>query len=162
MRTLSTTSRASRKWASNGWIHAVGYGILLSLLGYPVSAGERLNLDTFSVYPPQPKIDLDLDDGSTCSVTDRVPPTLVFYGRQLNSLDQSNSVQNGSKSDIGGGVALMIPLGGSDFTQKCTTLLKLQEGRAKIALANQLLEAGQISDADMKKIIAKMRGVLGL
>ena len=57
---------------------------------------------------------------------------------------------------------MMIPLGGSDFTQKCTTLLKLQEGRAKIALANQLLEAGQISESDMKKIILKMRGVLGL
>jgi len=127
-----------------------------------VSAGERLQLDTFSVYPPQPKIELDLDDGSTCSVTDRSPATLVFYGRQLNSLDQSNSSTPGSQRDLGGGVALMIPIGGTGFKQTCTGLLKLQEGRVKMSLANQMLEAGQISDDDMKKVINSLRSTLGL
>jgi len=124
---------------------------VLTVLGDTVIASERLELETFSVYPPQPRIELDLDDGSTCSVRDRSPATLVFYGRQLNSLDYSSDTDNGTQSDIGGGVVLMIPLGGAGFKKTCTGLLKLQEGRAKMALANQLLEAGQISEADMKK-----------
>ena len=114
------------------------------------------------MYPPQPKIELDLDDGSTCSVTDRSPATLVFYGRQLNSLALSNTKENGTQSDLGGGVALMIPLGGTGFKKTCSGLLKLQEGRAKMALANQLLEAGQISESEMKKVVSGLRGVLGI
>jgi hypothetical protein len=123
---------------------------------------DRLELDTFSVYPPQPKVELDLDDGSTCSVTDRAPPTLIVYGRQLNSLDRPNSSALGVKSDLGGGVALMIPLGGTGVKQTCNGLLKLQEARARIALANQMLEAGQINEADMQKIVKTVRQMLGL
>ena len=160
-RVPATRGAHGSRW-SRWWIHALGYGILLALLGDAVSAGERLELETFSVYPPQPKIELDLDDGSTCSVTDRSPATLVFYGRQLNSLALSNSSDTGSQSDLGGGVALMIPLGGTGFKKTCTGLLKLQEGRAKMALANQLLEAGQISEAEMKKVVSGLRGVLGI
>jgi hypothetical protein len=135
---------------------------VLSFLGDPLVAGERLELDNFSAYPPQPKIELDLDDGSTCAVTDRAPPTLVFYGRQLNSIDQPKGSDLGMKSDLGGGVALVIPIGGTGFKQKCSGLLKLQKGRAKMALANQMLEAGQPTEADMKKLIEKMRVVLGI
>jgi len=135
---------------------------MFSLLGDPVVAGERLELDNFSAYPPQPKIELDLDDGSTCAVTDRAPPTLVLYGRQLNSIDQPRGAALGMKNDLGGGVALVIPLGGTGFTKKCSGLLQLQEGRAKMALANQMLEAGQITEADMKKLVDRMRAVLGI
>jgi hypothetical protein len=41
-------------------------------------------------------------------------------------------------------------------------LLRLQEGRAKLALANQLLEAGQITEAEMKKVVNGLRAVLGI
>jgi hypothetical protein len=159
---LSANSRANGSRRTRWWIHVVGYGILFTILGQSVSAGERLQLDTFSVYPPQPKIELDLDDGSTCSVTDRSPPTLVFYGKQLHSLDQSVTNSPGAQRDIGGGVALIIPIGGNGLKQTCTGLLKLQEGRAKIALANQMLEAGQISDEDMKKVIKSLHSTLGI
>lgn len=135
---------------------------MFALLGQPLIAAERLELDTFSVYPPQPKVELDLDDGSTCAVTDRAPPTLIVYGRQLNSLDRPNSAAPGLKSDLGGGVALMIPLGGTGVKQACDGLLKLQEARARIALANQMLEAGQINDADMQTIVKTVRKLLGL
>jgi hypothetical protein len=114
------------------------------------------------VYPPQPKVELDLDDGSTCSVTDRAPPTLIVYGRQLNSLDRLTDNTAGLKSDLGGGLALMIPLGGTGIKQTCSGLLKLQEARARMALANQMLEAGQINEADMQKIVARLRPLLGL
>jgi hypothetical protein len=107
-------------------------------------------------------VELDLDDGSTCSVTDRAPPTLVFYGRQLNSLDGLNGTPQGLKNDLGGGVALMVPLGGTGFKQTCTGLLKLQEARARLALANQLLEAGQINETDMLKIVSDLRRTLAL
>lgn len=107
-------------------------------------------------------MELDLDDGSTCSVTDRAPPTLVFYGRQLNSLDGLNGTPQGLKNDLGGGVALMVPLGGTGFKQTCTGLLKLQEARARLALANQLLEAGQINETDMLKIVSDLRRTLAL
>lgn len=162
MRRLSATRRADGSGRTRWWIYVVGHGVLFAFLGQPLKAGERLELDSFSVYPPQPKIELDLDDGSTCSVSDRSPATLVFYGRQLNSLDQSDPNRSGSQRDIGGGVALMIPIGGTGFKQTCSGLLKLQEGRAKMALANQLLEAGQISDDDMKKVIRSLRSTLGL
>ena len=119
-------------------------------------------LENFSAYPPQPKVQLDLDDGSTCSVTDRAPPTLILYGRQLNSLDRSFNVQQGSQNDIGGGIALMVPLGATGVKKKCDGLLKMQEARARMSLANQMLEAGQISDDDMKKIIHTMRNTLGI
>ena len=66
------------------------------------------------------------------------------------------------KNDLGGGVALVIPLGGTGFKQKCSGLLKLQEGRAKMALANQMLEAGQLTEADIKKLVDKMREMLGI
>ncbi len=137
---------------------------MFTLLGQPlIGVGqERLQLEGFSVYPPQPRIELDLDDGSTCSVTDRAPPTLVVYGRQLNSLDQLGSSSNGFKADVGGGVALMIPLGGTGFKRACTGLLRLQEARARIALANQMLEAGQISDSEMQAVVKSLRRDLGL
>lgn len=125
-------------------------------------AQERLQLEGFSVYPPQPRIEIDLDDGSTCSVTDRAPPTLVFYGRQLTSLDEASGRQSGGQHDVGAGVALMIPLGGGGLKQACSGLLRLQEARARMALANQLLEAGQISDADLKKVVDVLRRSLGL
>jgi len=162
MRDLSTTNRTHGARWGRWWLHALGHGILFTLLGHPVAAAERLELDTFSVYPPQPKVELDLDDGSTCSVTDRAPPTLIVYGRQLNSLDRLSSNALGLKSDLGGGVALMIPLGGTGLKQICSGLLKLQEARARMALANQLLEAGQINDADMQKIVARLRQMLGI
>lgn len=114
------------------------------------------------MYPPQPRIELDLDDGSTCSVTDRAPPTLVLYGRQLNSVDRLGQSSNGLKTDLGGGLALMIPLGGTGFKKACSGLLRLQEARARIALANQMLEAGQISEAEMKAVIVAVRRDLGI
>ncbi|MEN9540169.1 MAG: hypothetical protein RLZZ459_260 [Cyanobacteriota bacterium] len=113
------------------------------------------------MYPPQPKIELDLDDGSRCAITDRAPPTLIVYGRQLNSLDLGSQPLT-SKNDLGGGIALMIPLGGTGFKQTCSRLLRLQEARARIALATQLLEAGQISEAEMKAIVGDLRRDLGL
>jgi hypothetical protein len=137
---------------------------VLALLGQSVrgSAQERLQLEGFSVYPPQPRLELDLDDGSTCSITDRAPPTLVIYGRQLNSIDQLGQTSQGLKTDLGGGVALMIPLGGTGFKRVCSGLLRLQEARARMALANQMLEAGQISEAEMKAVLVSVRRDLGL
>ena len=119
-------------------------------------------LDNFSAYPPQPKVQLDLDDGSTCSVTDRAPPTLILYGRQLNSIDRNFNVPQGFQNDVGGGIALMIPLGATGVKSKCDGLLKMQEARARMSLANQMLEAGQISDEEMKKIIHALRHTLGI
>jgi hypothetical protein len=43
-----------------------------------------------------------------------------------------------------------------------TVLLDLQRSRAKLALAQQLPEAGQLIDDDMKKFVKSMGGFLGL
>ncbi|MFM2081305.1 MAG: hypothetical protein RLZZ219_1987 [Cyanobacteriota bacterium] len=85
-----------------------------------------------------------------------------MYGRQLSSLDQEGGTLSGSKNDLGAGVALMIPLGGTGFKTTCSTLLRLQEARARISLANQMLEAGQISEAEMKRIVESLRRTLEL
>jgi hypothetical protein len=63
---------------------------------------------------------------------------------------------------IGGGVALLVPLGGTGFKNTCSGLLQMQMNRAKYALAQQLLEAGHISDDDMKNVVRGMRNSLGL
>ena len=122
MCSLPTTGRKKRAkwvhWWLHWWLHVVGDGVMLTLLGCPVIAGDRMVLDNFSAYPPQPKIQLDLDNGSTCSVTDRAPPTLILHGRQLNSLDRTISPQPGFQNDIGGGIALMIPLGATGVKKK--------------------------------------------
>lgn len=85
-----------------------------------------------------------------------------MYGRQLSSLDQEGGTLSGSKNDLGAGVALMIPLGGTGFKTTCSKLLRLQEARARISLANQMLEAGQISEAEMKRIVESLRRTLEL
>lgn len=110
---------------------------------------------------------MDLDDGSTCSVTDRSPPSLVVYGRWREGEEKAGDALKFPNSlntsmGMGGGVALLVPLGGTGFKNTCSGLLQMQLNRAKLALAQQLLEAGHISDDDMKKVVGGMRRSLGL
>jgi hypothetical protein len=63
---------------------------------------------------------------------------------------------------MGGGVALLVPLGGTGYKNSCTGLLQLQMNRAKLALAKQLLDEGLITDDEMKKTVASMRRSLGI
>jgi hypothetical protein len=110
---------------------------------------------------------VDLDDGSTCSVTDRSPPSLVVYGRWREGEESSRTgtripdIRNATLG-LGGGLALLVPLGGTGFKHTCSGLLQMQLNRAKLALAQQLLEAGHITDEDMKKVVDGMRRSLGL
>jgi len=48
------------------------------------------------------------------------------------------------------------------FKNTCSGLLQMQLNRAKLALAQKLLEAGHISDDDMKKVVGSMRQAPGL
>jgi hypothetical protein len=132
-----------------------------------VSAAEGLSVNNDSTYSPQPRLQVDLDDGSTCSVTDRSPPSLVVYGRLREGEEQAGSAVGFPQAltrsmGIGGGVALLVPLGGTGFKNTCSGLLQMQMNRAKYALAQQLLEAGHISDDDMKNVVRGMRNSLGL
>jgi len=169
MCSLHSTRRTQRgaRWGGNQWFRALGYGILLSLLAHPLRAADGISVNNDSTYAPQPKLQVDLDDGSTCSVTDRSPPSLVVYGRWREGEEQAGKAlsfpENLSKAmGVGGGVALLVPLGGTGFKNTCSGLLQMQHNRAKYALAQQLLEAGHISDDDMKKVIGGMRKSLGL
>jgi len=63
---------------------------------------------------------------------------------------------------MGGGVALLVPLGGTGYKNSCSGLLQLQMNRAKLALAKQLLDDGLITDEEMKKTVASMRRSLGI
>jgi hypothetical protein len=108
-----------------------------------------------------------MDDGSTCQVTDRSPASLVVYGRWRQGEESAGVGKNAPDSiakagDLGGGVALLVPLGGTGYKHTCSGLLDLQRSRARFALAQQLLEAGQLTDDDMKKVVKSMRGSLGL
>ncbi len=140
---------------------------MLSLLAHPLKAAEGIAINNDTTYAPQPRLQVDLDDGSTCSVTDRSPPSLVVYGRWREGEEQAGKALNFPDSlnkslGMGGGVALLVPLGGTGFKNTCSGLLQMQVNRAKLALAQQLLEAGHISDDDMKKVIGGMRQSLGL
>jgi hypothetical protein len=130
-------------------------------------AAESLSVNNDTTYAPQPRLQVDLDDGSTCSVTDRSPPSLVVYGRWRKGEEAAGTSlsfpDNLDKSaGVGGGVALVLPLGGTGFKNTCSGLLQMQLNRSKLALAQQLLEAGHISDDDMKKTVGSMRQSLGL
>lgn len=168
MRALHPTRRtqgAGRR--CDEWFRALGHGILLSLLVQPLRAAEGIAINNDSTYAPQPRIQLDLDDGSTCSVTDRSPPTVVVYGRWREGEEKAGMAVNFPESinrslGFGGGVALLVPLGGTGFKNTCSGLLQMQMNRSKLALAQQLLEAGHISDDDMKKVVGGMRRSLGL
>jgi hypothetical protein len=149
------------------WFRAVGHGILLTLLAQPLRAADGIAINNDSTYAPQPRLQVDLDDGSTCSVTDRSPPSLVVYGRWREGEEQAGNgltfPENMNRSvGMGGGVALLVPLGGTGFKNTCSGLLQMQLNRAKLALAQQLLEAGHISDDDMKQVVGGMRRSLGL
>jgi hypothetical protein len=132
-----------------------------------VRAAEGISVNNDSTYAPQPRLQVDLDDGSTCSVTDRSPPSLVVYGRWREGEEAAGTAltfpETLNKSlGMGGGLALLVPLGGTGFKNTCSGLLQMQLNRAKLALAQQLLEAGHISDEDMKKVVGGMRQSLGL
>jgi hypothetical protein len=108
-----------------------------------------------------------MDDGSTCSVTDRSPPSLVVYGRWRKGNETSSTAPKApdiinTSDGVGGGVALLVPLGGTGYKNSCSGLLQLQMNRAKLALAKQLLDDGLISDEEMKKTVASMRRSLGI
>jgi hypothetical protein len=96
-----------------------------------------------------------------------LPPSLVVDGRWREGEEASRTgtripdIRNSSLG-MGGGLALLVPLGGTGFKQACSGLLQLQHNRAKLALAQQLLEAGQITDEDMKRVVDGMRRSLGL
>lgn len=168
MCSLHPSRRTQRaEWGGNQWVRAIGYGILLTLLAHPLKAADGIAINNDSTYAPQPRLQVDLDDGSTCSVTDRSPPSLVVYGRWREGTEQIGKAINFPESlnisqGLGGGVALMVPLGGTGFKNTCGGLLQMQLNRAKLALAQQLLEAGHISDDDMKKVVGGMRRSLGL
>lgn len=168
MGSLHSTSRAQRAGGrSNQWVCTLGYGILLTFLAHPVKAVDAVPINNDSTFAPQPRLQVDLDDGSTCSVTDRSPPTLVVYGRWREGEEQAGKATEFPQSlstatGIGGGVGLLVPLGGTGFKNTCSGLLQMQLNRSKLALAQQLLEAGHISDDDMKKVVGGMRHSLGL
>ena len=126
---------------------------------------ERLPVNNDTAYAPQPRQQLDLDDGSTCQVTDRSPASLMIYGRWRKgeeSIGNASGPVPSDAKDLGGGVALMVPLGGLCFKGMCNGLLGLQQSRARFALAQQLLEAGQLSDEEMAQVVDSMRKSLGL
>ncbi|MEB3333352.1 MAG: hypothetical protein VKP70_00025 [Cyanobacteriota bacterium] len=121
-------------------------------MAQPLRAAEGIAINNDSTYAPQPRLQVDLDDGSTCSVTDRSPPTVVF-GRWREGEERAGMATNGAESlnrslGMGGGVALLVPLGGTSFKNTCSGLLQMQMNRAKLALAQPLLEAGHISADD--------------
>lgn len=130
-------------------------------------AVDSISVNNDATYAPQPRLQVDMDDGSTCSVTDRSPPALIVYGRIRKGIEASSTsptvpdVMNTSDG-MGGGVALLVPLGGTGYKNSCSGLLQLQMNRAKLALAKQLLDDGLITDEDMKKTVASMRRSLGI
>jgi hypothetical protein len=168
MRSLHPTCRTQRRARRPPeWLRTVGYGILLSLLGHPLMAANSVSVNNYATYAPQPRLQVDMDDGITCSVTDPSPPALVVYGRWRKGNEASSTGPSvpdiiNTSDGVGGGVALLVPLGGTGYRNSCSALLQLQMNRAKLALAKQLLDDGLITDEEMKKTVANMHRSLGI
>jgi len=83
-------------------------------------------------------------------------------GNEASSTAPSAPDITNTSDGVGGGVALLVPLGGTGYKNSCSGLLQLQMNRAKLALAKQLLDDGLITDEEMKKTVASMHRSLGI
>jgi hypothetical protein len=80
-----------------------------------------------------------------------------------DNFNSYNSYNSSSASQLGGGVLLSIPFGGTRV-DGCAKLATLQEQRSRLSLASSLLEQGLITQEQFQQLgssIAKQLGITG-
>ncbi len=99
-----------------------------------------------------------------CSANAGTRPYVTFFGGYDGVPDNgvvfnNNSTVNSLGTGAIGGVAVTIPLGSSALGN-CDRLRQLQEAKSTLGLANQMFEAGLISDRELKALGEELKPLL--
>lgn len=118
------------------------------------------------MIPNGPSIEIETEDNVRCRYTQGARPSFSVAGLSTNpSSSAQASIGNASTSttasQLGGGLMLTIPFGGS-AVEGCERLTALQERRSKLALGSALLEQGLITQEQFQQLGASIARDLGI
>lgn len=143
---------------------AAAVSLLLVLLPRP--GLTQIDSGYIRSFPNGAQISIDTEDGVRCSANGGTRPYATVFGG-YDGLPENgliiNNNNNNSLSTLGtgaiGGVSVTIPLGDAQLG-KCDRLRILQEAKSSLALANQLFEAGLMSEAELKSLSDQIKPLL--
>ena len=140
-----------------------GLGLLaLLLLARPGQA--QIDSGYIRSFPNGAQTSIDTEDGVRCSANGGTRPYLTMFAGYDGVPDNGLVISNSSAvTQLGtgfiGGLSITIPLGGSELGN-CDRLRELQEAKSTLALANQMFEAGLLSEADLKQLGEQLKPLL--
>ena len=146
-------------------LHCLATVAGLALAALPAAAQQ------FQVWPSfrntnGPSIEIETEDNVRCRYTQGSRPSFSVAGLSTNASSSAQaSIGNASSSttasQLGGGLMLTIPFGGS-AVEGCERLTALQERRSKLALGSALLEQGLITQEQFQQLGASIARDLGI
>ena len=113
-----------------------------------------------------PTIEIETEDNVRCRYSQGARPSFSVSGLSANpstsaQASSSNASSSAMVSQLGGGLMLTIPFGGSSVNG-CGRLSALQEQRSKLALGAALLEQGLITQEQFQQLGASIARDLGI
>ena len=143
----------------------------LILAGLPATAQQYLQVWPGMRDTNGPSIEIETEDNVRCRFTHGARPSFSVAGLSTNPNngvdgafnDNFNNYNSPSASQLGAGVLLSIPFGGTRV-DGCAKLATLQEQRSRLSLASTLLEQGLITQEQFQQLgssIAKQLGITG-
>jgi hypothetical protein len=156
---LSPGRRRSGWWGG----YLIG-AVLLALTLGTRQAVAQIDSAYIRSFPNGPQTSIDTEDGVRCSANAGTRPYVTFFGGYDGVPDNgvvfnNNSTVNSLGTGAIGGVAVTIPLGSSALGN-CDRLRQLQEARSALGLANQMFEAGLITDKELKALGDELKPML--
>jgi hypothetical protein len=113
-----------------------------------------------------PTIEIETEDNVRCRYSQGARPSFSVAGLSANpstsaQASSGNASSSAMVSQLGGGLLLTIPFGGSPVNS-CGRLSVLQERRSKLALGAALLEQGLITQEQFQQLGASIARDLGI
>jgi hypothetical protein len=144
-------------------------GLILGCL--PASAQQYMQVWPGLRDTNGPSIEIETEDNVRCRFTHGARPSFSVAGLSTNPSNgvdgtfnnDFNNYNSSSASQLGGGLLLSIPFGGTRV-DSCAKLTNLQEQRSRLSLASTLLEQGLITQEQFQQLgssIAKQLGITG-
>ncbi len=113
-----------------------------------------------------PTLEIETEDNVRCRYSQGARPSFSVAGLSANpstsaQASSGNSSSSAMVSQLGGGLMLTIPFGGSSVNG-CGRLSALQERRSKLALGAALLDQGLITQEQFQQLGASIARDLGI
>ena len=113
-----------------------------------------------------PTLEIETEDNVRCRYSQGARPSFSVAGLSANpstsaQASSGNASSSAMVSQLGGGLLLTIPFGGSPVNS-CGRLSVLQERRSKLALGAALLEQGLITQEQFQQLGASIARDLGI